>query len=215
MRDPYRPSLSLAHWIAWISACAVYLAVSRSFLPSPPQTVAQHLLLWCLVGFTGLCWTGGLVTLEALRRGGRHLIEPGLWLMLSIGMILAAELIVAALPNQFAERKPGALVAVTSLAVVLPALSRRLATRWGILFIVLAILEVVRLGGITLAGFGPAYLIGLDGWPTFHRVRAVVGLVTLAGLIAWDARARLHRSPLHWTGVTCAVVWFLWQSRSP
>jgi hypothetical protein len=192
----------------WLTACAIYLAASRTFLRRAPQTTAEHVRLWLLAAYTGTCWAGAAMAIASWRQRSRPSIEPGTWLLWAVGVILAAEVIVGGLPESLPVVKPSLLMATTCLATAWPTLSRHLAGHWKLLFTVLGVLESIRMVAVVLALTQDIDLLARLPMP-YPRVRAIVALTVLGALLVHDQRTERQYSWLHWTGVACGIAWLL------
>ena len=113
----------------------ILFALSRSFLPERPAGLVGILLLSLLAAIYGACWAGCLVVVYRCLRSARPQIEPGEWLLFCLGLILAVEVVTKLLPDQFIIQKPSLQLAADCGVLVIPTLSRRLATRWKLLFV--------------------------------------------------------------------------------
>lgn len=195
-----KSSIELALLLTWLSCCAIYLAIARTFLRGAPQDMPQVLMLSLLAALHGTCWVGMLTVLRCVFGKGVRQLEPGMWLMGSLGAVLMGDLIVGALPEDFVIRKPSLTLAVSCLAFSLPTLARRLETRWKVLFVGLMSISLLPL------------VIRWQEWinaPTYNHpnliLSATFSLVCLA--IVRDYFLGVRRSWLHWTGIGCLVLW--------
>ena len=193
-----KSSLELALLLVWLSCCAVYLAVARTFLLTGPQDGFQVFTLTALTFLYGTSWAGMLLVLwSVLMRGDRQL-EPGVWLLFSLGITLIGDLVVGALPTDFVIQKPALTIATASMAYVLPTLVRRMSPAWKLVFIALLVATMLP-------------LIGIVGGPVvwaerLHQWGRVIALISFAVPVTQDVRRGVRRTWLHWIGVLCLVL---------
>ena len=193
-----KSSLELALLLVWLSCCAVYLAVARTFLLTGPQDGFQVFTLTALTFLYGTSWAGMLLVLwSVLMRGDRQL-EPGVWLLFSLGITLIGDLVIGALPTNFVIQKPALTIATASMAYVLPTLVRRMSPAWKLVFIALLVAMMLPLIGIV---GGPV------AWAErLHQWGRGIALISFAVPVTQDVRRGVRRTWLHWIGVLCLVL---------
>ena len=171
--------------------------MARPFLPGP-QDGSQAFALVALTVLHGTSWTRLLLGLwSVFVRGGRTL-EPGVWLLFSLGITLIGELIIGALPTDFVIRKPALTMATASVAYVLPTLVRRMSTAWKLVFISLMVATMLPL--IEIIGGSATFAEQSNRWGR------MIALVCLAVPLTQDFRNGVRRTWLHWIGVLCLVL---------
>jgi hypothetical protein len=204
--DAWRPSLW--HLMLWMTGCAVYFSLVRQFLRRAPDNPGQILLLSALALYTGLCWTGTVIALTQLWGHRRRVLEPGTWLLFSLGCILTVELLVEFLPEGFPLRADSLQIGGTCLALALPTLSRRLPLTWKVWFAVLALLMAAKMVWL-LVSLTHGAPLSEPAIKVYSLLRTTVGLSLLGIAMAGDLRLERRYGWLHWTGVLCAVIWLL------
>ncbi len=203
---PQQPRLW--HLLLWMTGCAVYFGLTRHLIVRSPDNPAQMTLLVALALYTGLCWTGAALALIQIVGVRRPALEPGTWLLFSLGCILAIDLGVEFLPAQFAIRPEAIQLSSTCLALTLPALSRRMPGTWKSLFAILALLMAGQLIWLVAA------LRGSLAMPDrllyrYVMLRSLLGLAWIGATLLRDQQAGRRYGWLHWMGITCAVIWLL------
>lgn len=200
----------IGHLILWMSCCAILFALSRSFLPERPAGLVGILLLSLLAAIYGACWAGCLVVVYRCLRSARPQIEPGEWLLFCLGLILAVEVVTKLLPDQFIIQKPSLQLAADCGVLVIPTLSRRLATRWKLLFVGFVLsyaLPLCIVLGETL-GLWPSIQLA-DPLSIIRQMRPYILSAMLAAVVILDAREKHCYSWSHWLGVACTALWVL------
>ncbi len=207
---PFASKARLTLWqlMVGMTGCAIYFTLSRRQLLHVPTTPWQFTLLCGLAIFHGCCWTGAVVVIQALISGPQVAIEPGVWLLCSLGIITASEWLVALLPRGNPFSAPALMESAICLALVGPTLSRRLDAGWKWLFVVLTLIEILRLATLLLV-----IRHGVDA-PKFHAGwHVVAGLRLVAGgsLLVWlTLRDRGRAPPRSWLdrcGIVCTFIW--------
>jgi hypothetical protein len=201
---------SLAHLVLWLTGCAIYFSLARQFLPQPPESPRQFLLLSALALYTSLCWTGMAVVVSRVFGIGRPpiAIEPGAWLLFSLGCILTIDLGVAFLPSSLPMRREPLQIGGTCLALVLPTLSRRMPRSWKGLFVTLALLATVQLVAL-VASRTLEFEFSERRISQLAIIRSSIGLMALAAVVLYDHRAGPRFGWLHWMGVAATIIWLL------
>jgi hypothetical protein len=207
-RDVSASRPTLGQLVLWLTGCAVYFSLVRTFLPHAPEAPARILLLSGLALYTGLCWTGLVIVLRRLAGRAAAAIEPGAWLLFSLGWILTIDLVVEFLPPDFLVRRESLQIGVTGLALALPTLSRRMPGHWKALFALLTLLVAAQLLGL-LGALSLEIDLPRERVAQFRVGRAIAGLVMLAAATLIDHRTGHRRDWLHTLGVAATAIWLL------
>ncbi|MDG2384266.1 MAG: hypothetical protein P8N76_21535 [Pirellulaceae bacterium] len=200
--------LGIGHFILWTSCCAVFFAVSKHAAPDRWVAPIGILLLSLIAGIYGTCWAGCLIVVYRCIRFSRPQIQPGEWLLFCLGLILTVEILTNQFPPHFIFSKAALQIATACGALVIPTLSRQLATRWKLLFI-----------GFVIAYAGPLYLVfgesigfpvGLQfaKWSTSVMwVRPFLLAIMLSAVVIRDAQQKQPYGWSHWLGIACTACW--------
>jgi hypothetical protein len=201
---PTPPRLGTVHLLIWTACCAAFLGAARSLAQRPAGVMGAAFLVVVAMG-AGLAWAGLVITLSRAARGRLWPIEPGQWLLATLGVLEAAELF-ALLGATYGMRNQQAVVlAVSACAFVWPTLSRRLEPRWKWLFAAACVLFALPLLVSLLAAqvdLPPAALRTV-GQLTPRRLTAA--LAVAAVVLAALEPGRRGRGWLHWVGVGTGV----------
>jgi hypothetical protein len=135
-------------------------------------------------------------------------IEPGAWLLFSLGCILTVDLAVALLPAGFPVRRESLQIGGTCLALALPTLSRRMPGRWKALLALLTLLAAAQLV-VLLGALSLEVELARASLARFRIIRAGVGLVMLAAVTLLDYRAHRRHGWLHLVGIAAMAVWLV------
>jgi hypothetical protein len=201
------------HLLLWMTCCAVYFSLMKLFLPASVLRPADVIRLSLFALFTGLCWTGALLAIGRMVRGSGPALEPGMWLLFTLGCVLAVDFVVALLPDRSAVRPLSLHLAAGCLTWVAPMLSRRLPGRWKALFAVMAVLSAAKLLWL-IAAIGQGLDISRQYVHGYALVQLIAGLAVLSIVVLRDWQAKQRDSWLHWMGIVCLVVWLGWCASS-
>lgn len=200
---------SLGHLILWVSCCAVFFGLSRSFafdLKNPLDVV----LLSSLGAVYGACWAGCLTVIYRYVFTSRPEIAPGEWLLFCLGLIMAVEVLLSQLPEDLVIRKPALSLAFTCAILIPPTLSRRLAGRWKVLFVLFVLAYAAPLS------LALAQSLALTDAPNvlvvMQRARPYLILIALAVMVFLDTRTSQKQVWSHWLGIACTTIWLLFEA---
>jgi len=123
---------------------------------------------------------------------------------------MAVEVLLTQLPEDLIIRKPALSLTFTCAILIIPTLSRRLASRWKVLFVVfvLAYAAPLSLALTQSLGLTDASSVLI----VMQRVRPYLILVALAVIVFMDTRESHQQIWSHWLGVACTAIWLLFEA---
>lgn len=123
---------------------------------------------------------------------------------------MAVEVLLSQLPEDLVIRKPALSLAFTCAILITPTLSRRLVTRWKVLFVLFVLAYTAPLS------LALTQSLALTDAPTvlvvMQRARPYLILITLAVIVFLDTRAGQKQVWSHWLGIACTTIWLLFEA---
>lgn len=198
------PRLGIAHLLVWTACCAAFLGAARSLAQRPAGIVGAAFLVAVAMG-AGTAWAGLAITLIRAARGRPWPIEPGQWLLATLGVMEAAELGVLFGAAHGMRNQQAVVLAVSACAFVLPTFSRRLEPRWRWLFAATCVCFALPLLVSVPAARLDVPLVALQAVSHLSPRRLTVALAVAAVALAAVEPGRTGRGWLHWVGIVAAV----------
>jgi hypothetical protein len=194
--------------LLWVSCCGVYLMLLRRTGSTSPTWDVSVIFVLHALGH-GAALAGCLMFIGRWLRGRRWVMEPGFWLLATLGAVAVARIILGLIPRDVFHQDEAVLAALACCLLVVPALERETPPVWKgafcLLAVVLAVPLLTAVGQMAFAAGGGGWTV-VDQYVGYGRLPACV--LILAVPVAVDIRQKIRHTWMHWVGLV-VLVWIL------